>query len=362
MIIPSVFQWKKPVPFTSQFGCWRKFTFILALDENIVSQCRCCGLLDISSESAPKILVLENMSHPSFSSFPLFLLPWDLWKVKPSCTSCVWVTSCSSCVPRRNAMGTKVLTSSMGGSLDPALMVLLCGKPVCRRCWRKERAGELRKVGEILENAENSLSCFPCCHFPAYHWSTRLSVFSTCEEMVNILELCCRCAVQCSWRPLWIINNWSQLWKLSHKAICKIGSRHSSALPSSIPGVAVVLWGSSKSHGCFFHPKERAGHPPRGGTKAFWVFNSNVPLSLNQTLLQCCCVGFGHQVGHSQPIFSPWSLPSISHHGQQEFVLVEVSINKGVAIRVWGGTQNTKKQYWSVSFAFPYSSCGFYPV
>lgn len=103
-------------------------------------------------------------------------------------------------------MGTKVLTSCMGGSLDPALMVLLCGKPECRICWRKERVGKLRKVGKILENAENFLSSFPHCHSPAYHSSTRLSLHfpppSTSEEMVNSLEFCCECAVQYSGRPL----------------------------------------------------------------------------------------------------------------------------------------------------------------
>lgn len=58
-------------------------------------------------------------------------------------------------------MGTKVLTSCMGGSLDPALMVLLYGKPVCRRCWRKERVGKLRKVGKNPRKCRKFPVLFP---------------------------------------------------------------------------------------------------------------------------------------------------------------------------------------------------------
>lgn len=82
VIIAPVFKWKNII-LTSQFRCWRKFTFLLVLDEIIVFQCRCCGLLYISSESAPKIFVLESISHPSLSSFPILLLPWNLKKGRP---------------------------------------------------------------------------------------------------------------------------------------------------------------------------------------------------------------------------------------------------------------------------------------
>lgn len=142
-LLPLSFN-EKSTTFTSQFRYWRKFAFILALDENIVSKCRCCGLLYISSG-----LLLKSLFWRAFPTHPFCFFPSCCYcgisrketQVHKLCLSHILLFPCS----QEEWNGNQGLDKLHGVSLDPALMVLLCRKPACRRCWRKERDGSWGK-------------------------------------------------------------------------------------------------------------------------------------------------------------------------------------------------------------------------
>lgn len=171
----------------------------------------------------------------------------------------------------------------------------------------KGRVGEQMKAGKFLER-------FAYCR-----WTLQLITdppdplaFSiTSNEVVNSLEteFHCKHAVQYLWRPLWIINGLLQLWKLSHKSFCKLGTRHSNALAKSIAEVGLVCKDPQRAWLRLSASEEREENPSRSG---LWIFNSSVPLWF---------IAVVHQAGHSE---------TFSHSSN---VLVGLAINKALKRR-----------------------------
>lgn len=140
------------IPFTFHFRCWSKFAFILSLDIYGSVQVM-WGTLTASLLG----LLLKSLSQESICNrFPFYLSPPSVAvehiEKKPRCTSCVWVTSCSALVPRRNEMGTKVLTCTMRSVYPKLWWQLLCGQPVWRRSWRKVKGWEAEESRQGSRN------------------------------------------------------------------------------------------------------------------------------------------------------------------------------------------------------------------